>query len=565
MDGNTILAQALAAQGLEYVFGVIGIPVVELSLALQQAGLNYVGMRNEQSACYAAQAMGYLTGKPGVCLVVSGPGLVHALGGMANAQANCWPLLVIGGSCPQDHEGIGGFQECSQVELSRPYCKYSARPPSPALIPLHVEKAIRLAMYGRPGSSYLDFPGNILSQHVEGDCLSIMTRVTPPPRPWADPSLIHQASKLLMTAKKPLIIIGKGAAYSGAEHAVKELVTLCRLPFLPTPMGKGVVDDAHMFCVASARTMALQQADVILLLGARLNWILHFGRSPRFNPQAKIIQIDICAEELHNSVSAKVAIQADIREAVKQLTSELISNNWVHPPAAKWFPTLQLKCENNRATVAKMIADTAPPLNYYTVFHHIQEIIPKDCVIVSEGANTMDIGRSLLLNSLPRHRLDAGTFGTMGVGLGFAIAAALWVRDYAPGKKVLCVEGDSAFGFSGMEIETMFRYKLPIIIVIVNNNGIYGGFDKETFSSIQEMGQITKVTPPQSLTVDTHYERLMELGGGKGHFCMTIPQLQDALKEALQVKNRPSIINVMINPSADRKPQTFSWLTESKL
>nr|CAD7412274.1 unnamed protein product [Timema poppensis] len=535
MDGNTILAQALAAQGLEYVFGVIGIPVVELSLALQQAGLNYVGMRNEQSACYAAQAMGYLTGKPGVCLVVSGPGLVHALGGMANAQANCWPLLVIGGSCPQDHEGIGGFQECSQVELSRPYCKYSARPPSPALIPLHVEKAIRLAMYGRPGSSYLDFPGNILSQHVEGDCLSIMMRVTPPPRPWADPSLIHQASKLLMTAKKPLIIIGKGAAYSGAEHAVKELVTLCRLPFLPTPMGKGVVDDAHMFCVASARTMALQQADVILLLGARLNWILHFGRSPRFNPQAKIIQIDICAEELHNSVSAKVAIHADIREAVKQLTSELISNNWVHPPAAKWFPTLQLKCENNRATVAKMIADTAPPLNYYTVFHHIQEIIPK------------------------------GTFGTMGVGLGFAIAAALWVRDYAPGKKVLCVEGDSAFGFSGMEIETMFRYKLPIIIVIVNNNGIYGGFDKETFSSIQEMGQITKVTPPQSLTVDTHYERLMELGGGKGHFCMTIPQLQDALKEALQLKNRPSIINVMINPSADRKPQTFSWLTESKL
>nr|CAD7399097.1 unnamed protein product [Timema cristinae] len=365
------------ACGLEYVFGVIGIPVVELSLAIQQAGLNYVGMRNEQSACYAAQAMGYLTGKPGVCLVVSGPGLVHALGGMANAQANCWPLLVIGGSCPQDHEGIGGFQECSQVELSRPYCKYSARPPSPALIPLHVEKAIRLAMYGRPGSSYLDFPANILSQHVEGDCLSIMVRVTPPPRPWADPSLIHQASKLLMTAKKPLIIIGKGAAYSGAEHAVKELVTLCRLPFLPTPMGKGVVDDAHMFCVASARTMALQQADVILLLGARLNWILHFGRSPRFNPQAKIIQIDVCAEELHNSVSVKVAIQADIREAVKQLTSELTSNNWVHPPAAKWFPTLQLKCENNRATVAKMIADTAPPLNYYTVFHHIQEIIPK--------------------------------------------------------------------------------------------------------------------------------------------------------------------------------------------
>jgi len=330
-------------------------------------------------------------------------------------------------------------------------------------------------------------------------------------------------------------------------------------------MGKGVVDDDDVHCVSSARTTALQQADTILLLGARLNWILHFGRPPRFDPHVRIIQVDICAEELHSSVPAKVAVHADIGVFVRQLIQELTLQVWAVRLINPWWGQLNSKCNENKAVVMKMAQDTAVPLNYYAVFHCIQGIIPKDCIIVSEGANTMDIGRTVLLNRLPKHRLDAGTFGTMGVGLGFAIAAALWCRDHAPDKKTICVEGDSAFGFSGMEIETMIRYKLPIIIIIVNNNGIYSGFDEETFKSIQKEGKVTKVTPPTSLSTNVHYERMMEMFNIKGHFCVNIPQLQSALQEALQVTDMPSIINVMINPSADRKPQSFAWLTESKL
>ncbi|KAJ9581741.1 hypothetical protein L9F63_003918 [Diploptera punctata] len=565
IDGNTILAEALVAQGVKYVFGIVGIPVIELSMAMQQAGLHYVGMRNEQAACYAAQAIGYLTKRPGVCLVVSGPGLIHTFGGMANAQINCWPLLVIGGSCSQDHEGIGGFQECPQVELARPYCKYSARPPEPGLIPTHVENAVRLSTYGRPGVSYLDFPGNLLMQRVAASRVLHTAMCPEPPLAWPDPSLVSQAASLLMTAKRPLVIVGKGAAYAGAESAVRDLVRAFTLPVLPTPMGKGVVDDHDVHCVSSARTTALQHADTILLLGARLNWMLHFGRPPRFDPHVKIIQVDICPEELHNSVQAKVAIHADIGVFTRQLTQQLASHAWSLLVSNPWWGQLHIKCDQNKNVVSKMIQDTSVPLNYYTVFHHIQELIPKDCIIVSEGANTMDIGRSILLNKLPKHRLDAGTFGTMGVGLGFAIAAALWCRDYAPGKKVICVEGDSAFGFSGMEIETMFRYKLPIVIIIVNNNGIYKGLDEETYESIREAGDVTKVTPPTSLSTNAHYEKMTEMFNSKGHFCINIPQLLDALKQSLKVEDKPSIINVMINPNADRKPQNFNWLTESKL
>ncbi|XP_050523763.1 2-hydroxyacyl-CoA lyase 1 [Daktulosphaira vitifoliae] len=564
IDGNNILAQSLKTQGVEFVFGIVGIPVIELSIAMQQAGIKYIGMRNEQAAAYAAQAIGYLTRSPGVCLVVSGPGLIHVLAGMANSQINCWPLLVIGGSCAEDHEGIGGFQECHQVELSRPYCKYSARPPNANLIPVHVEKAVRYATYGRPGAAYLDFPANLLSAKVSNNLVQYKPTILSPPIIFPNISNIKSAAELLIQAKNPLIIVGKGAAYSHAENSVRNLITTSGLPFLATPMGKGVMPDDHNLCVASARTFVLQNADVILLLGARLNWILHFGKPPRFNSGVKFIQVDIHPEELHNSQQASVAIQADIEAAVDILTNYLKEKNW-RCSRKEWLEKIKDKCSANKKYIQSMMMDTSVPLNYYTVFYHIQDNIPKDCIICSEGANTMDIGRSILLNNLPRHRLDAGTFGTMGVGLGFAIAAALWCQQYKPQKRVLCVEGDSAFGFSGMEVETMVRYKLPIVIVVVNNNGIYGGVDENVWAAFQDSDSLPNTTPPNCLSVNIHYEKILEMFGRKGYFCTTTEQVSIAIKNAFKDNSGPSLVNIMINPSADRKPQQFEWLTESKL
>ncbi|CAH0755774.1 unnamed protein product [Diatraea saccharalis] len=565
-DGNTILAESLKKQGVEYVFGIVGIPVIETALAFQVAGLKYIGMRNEQAACYAAQAIGYLTGKPGVCLAVSGPGLLHCIGGMANAQVNCWPLVVIAGSCPEDHEGIGGFQEWPQVDSSRMYCKYAGRPPSPKLIPLHVERAVRLAAAGRPGVSYLDVPGTLLLGEVDEDKVPELYSAEPVKLAHPDPALVSQAADLLAKAERPLIIVGKGSAYAHAESAVTKLVEKTKIPFLPTPMGKGVVPDESQYCVSTARTQALLKADVILLLGARLNWMLHFGQAPRYAPDVKVIQVDISPEEFHNSIKSEVAVHSDIKPFVEALTHKLDEKKFSLEVAGnKWWQALQLKQKANIEFVEAQANDKTVPLNYYAVFKTVQANIPRDSVIVSEGANTMDIGRGLLLNNLPRHRLDAGTFGTMGVGPGFAVAAAMWCRDHAPGKRVVCVEGDSAFGFSGMEIETMFRYKLPVIIIIVNNNGIYSGFDKETMDDLQSSGDPTQCTPPTSLSSEVRYEKMMEMFGESGHFCRTVEEIELAIKKAVATTDRPSIINVAISPQANRKPQTFNWLTESKL
>lgn len=454
---------------------------------------------------------------------------------MANAQINCWPLIVIAGSTFQDHEGIGGFQEYPQVDSVRIYCKYAVRPPTVASIPSHIEKAVRLSTYGRPGVSYLDFPGNVLRASVLNANIFEDYTHPNPPQCYPETESTKKAVGLLKSSKRPLVIIGKGAAYARAEYPIRQFIERTNIPVLATPMGKGVVPDNSDKSVASARTLALQKADVILLLGARLNWILHFGRPPRYAADVKVIQVnlltignlsldhkfgkhnfslqvDLCPEELHNSIKSAVAIQSDILPFANQLLEQI--GNYRFDPKSEWWTVLKYKCDLNRRTVNEMALSTSVPLNYYSVFHHVQEIIPKDAIIVSEGANTMDIGRSMLHNILPRHRLDAGTFGTMGVskrkhihkngfvckiligsqvGPGFAIASALFCRDNFPEKRVICVEGDSAFGFSGMEVETMYRYKLSIVIIIVNNGGIYSGFDAETYGDIRSDGDLTKM------------------------------------------------------------------------
>lgn len=565
VSGAAVLARALKAQDVKYMFGIVGIPVTEIAIAAQQLGIRYVGMRNEQAACYAASAVGYLTGRPGVCLVVSGPGLVHALGGMANANMNCWPLIVIGGSSERCQETMGAFQEFPQVEACRLYSKFSVRPSSIEAIPSIIEKAVRSSIYGRPGACYIDIPADFVNLQVNVNSIKYVECCMPPPISMAETSAVQMAASVIRNAKQPLLIIGKGAAYAHAEEGIRKLVEQCKLPFLPTPMGKGVIPDNHPNCVAAARSRALQFADVIILFGARLNWILHFGLPPRYQPDVKFIQIDICAEELGNNVRPAVTLLGDINAVTKQLLEQFDKTPWQYPPESKWWNTLKEKMKSNEAASKELASKKSLPMNYYTVFYHVQEQLPRDCMVVSEGANTMDIGRTVLQNYLPRHRLDAGTFGTMGVGLGFAIAAAIVAKDRNPGQRVICVEGDSAFGFSGMEVETICRYNLPIVLLVVNNNGIYQGIDTDSWKEMLKFGDATALAPPMCLLPNAHYEQVMTAFGGNGYFVQTREELQESLRKSLADTTKPSLINIMIEPQSMRKAQDFHWLTRSNM
>jgi len=547
VTGAQIVARSLKEQGVEYMFGIVGIPVIPIAIESQKVGIKFYGFRNEQAASYAAAAVGYLTGRPGVCLGVSGPGMIHGIAGAANAWSNCWPMLLIGGANDSYQNGQGAFQEAPQIEAARPFVKYAARPDSLARVPFYVEQAVRQTIYGRPGAAYLDLPGDIITGTMEESDLVIPNRCPEPPRMLAPEESVSAAMAALKSAERPLVIVGKGAAYSRAEDEVKEFIEATGLPYLATPMGKGLLPDDHPQSIAPARSTALQGADVILLMGARLNWILHFGQPPRFDPKVRVIQMDISAEEIGTNVPTEVALVGDAKAITGQLNRKLKEQPWSYPSETTWWTALRKKIDENAATVEEMTHDDSVPMGYYRVLRTIRDLAPNDAIIQNEGASTMDIGRTMLPNFLPRHRLDAGSFGTMGVGLGQAIAAAA----VHPDKRVLCIEGDSAFGFSGMEVETAARYGMKnITFVIINNNGIGGGPDTLDPTRV----------PPSAYTPSAHYEKMAEIYGGKGYFVTTPEELEPTFKEAM-AQEKPAIVNIMISARSQRKPQQFAWLT----
>ena len=547
VNGAQLMARSLKQQGVDYMFGIVGFPVQGFAAAAQQVGITYVGMRNEQAASYAAHAAGYLTGRPQCCLTVSGPGVIHAFAGLANAKQNCWPMILIGGASPVYQNGMGGFQEERQVELAAPYCKYAHAVEHVHRIPYYVNQAIRHSLYGRPGPVYLDFPDDIISAECDEDEVIEAATVPEPPRTQADPDAVEAALSALESAERPLVVVGKGMAWSRAEDEIREFIERTQLPFLNSPMGKGTMPDDDPLSVGAARSTALREADLVFLMGARLNWIMHYGLPPRFNKDVRIIQLDIEPEEIGANVPAEVALVGDGKAVVGQLNRALDNRQWFYPSETPWRAVLQEKAQANMEAVQPMIDDDSVPTNYYRAFKDIVDWLPNDAIIIGEGANTMDIGRTQMPNRLARHRLDAGTYGTMGVGLGFAVAAAVT----NPDKPIVSVQGDSAFGFTGMELETMVRYNLPVKMIVLNNGGIGGGVHP------LKKGQ---TLPPGNLTYGAHYEGMLEALGGKGFYVEDPKDLRGVLDEAM-AHNGPTLINVPLNPRAGRKPQQFGWLT----
>jgi len=547
VDGYLLVAKALYAAGVRYMFGVVGIPVTRLAPCAQEVGIRFISFRNEQAASYAASAAGYLTGFPSALLTVSGPGVIHGLAGLANAKINTWPLIMISGSTPSQNVGRGGFQELDQVEAASTHAKWAVKAKNISAIPSIISDAVAKSIEGRPGGIYVDVPADVLhakldDASVEAALATITKRFSAPaPSPSIDAGSLETGLSWLTSAKKPLVLFGKGAAYGKAEAEIRHLVDSTGIPFLSTPMGKGVVPDDHPLNAAAARSLVLKESDVVLVVGARLNWILHFGEPPRWYPDVKFIVVDVDPEAAGTPNPKRLVIQGPAKPIIGQINKALASKGWKVDGSGSWVGSIKAKVEKNSASLATRLAKVASPMDYHTAYavllRHLSAVKPAP-VIVSEGANTMDIGRSLIPISEPRIRLDAGTWGTMGVGLGYATAAAT----VHPDRLVVAIEGDSAFGFSGIEIETIIRYNLRVVVVIFNNNGIYGGeFEAEPRS------KFPKDPRPTAFVNDARYEKLSQAFGGLGYFVQTPSELDAAVAEAF-ASSKPAIINIDIDP-----------------
>lgn len=535
-DGFHLVVDALKLNGIDTIYGVAGIPITDLARLAQAEGLRYVGFRHEQSAGNAAAIAGYLTQKPGICLTVSGPGFLNGMVALANATTNCFPMILISGSSDRAIVDLeqGDYEELDQMNAAKPFAKAAFRINKPQDIGIGVARAIHAAVSGRPGGVYLDLTAAVLGATLEVDTAqkSLVKVVDPAPRQIPDPESISRALDLLASAKRPLIILGKGAAYAQADKEIRTFIETTGIPFLPMSMAKGLLPDNHVQSVAAARSFAIGQADVVVLIGARLNWLLSHGKGPLWSEGTQYVQIDISPTEIDSNRPIAAPVVGDIKSAVGALLAALQSDQ-IQPTAA-WLDALaQHKQKNIDRMAARLNADPNP-MNFSSALRAVRDVLARrpDVYVVNEGANTLDFARNIIDMYEPRKRLDSGTWGIMGIGMGYAIGAAI-VGD----KPVVAVEGDSAFGFSGMEIETICRYHLPVVIVVFNNGGIYQG-DK-----------IGTPPSPTGFVPNARYDKLMEAFGGTGHHVDDTLSLTKALSDAIEA-GRPALINCVIDPTA---------------
>lgn len=542
--------QLLQQYGVDTVFGIVGIPIVELADTMIGKGIKFIACRNEQSASYAASAYGYLTGKPGVLLVVGGPGLIHALAGIYNSMSNRWPLIVIAGSSEDLHKG--GFQELDQVSLLSDHLKFTGKlTTDPDVIELVTYNAMRLTTTGTPGVTYIDFPGSLISESIERSPYPVqsISRIQYMP----DTESLQRVVKLLSSDqnKRILVVIGKGAV--NASNEVRKLINDYNLPFLSTPMAKGIVPDSHPLNASSARSKALKEAEIVLVLGARLNWILHFGAPPKWDANTIFIQVDCDPESLgqNNQRGVGYSLCGDIGLTVKSLIEKLKLERWAYQGLSRELRSA-IKLNHEKLAKKEQIVHHGR-LNYNKVYQCLRTFIDDSrTIIVSEGANTMDQARISFPTDYPKHRLDAGTNATMGIGLGYAIAAKI----ARPDKSIVLLQGDSAFGFSAMEIETAVRNRLGLVIIVMNNSGIYHGVGQKVEGSL----------PSTALSQDCRYDLVGQGLGAVGYIVHTLQELENAFKKSLQaslIAKETSVINVIIEAGKQGK-LSFGWQTVKK-
>jgi oxalyl-CoA decarboxylase len=535
-DGFHLVVDALKLNDIDTIYGVAGIPITDLARLAHAEGLRYVGFRHEQAAGNAAAIAGYLTQKPGICLTVSAPGFLNGMLALANATTNCFPMILISGSSNRTIVDLeqGDYEELDQLNAARPYAKAAYRVNNPQDIGTGIARAIHAAVSGRPGGVYLDLTADVLSAVIDKatGSESLVKVVDPAPRQIPAPDSIARALDLLAAAQRPLIILGKGAAYAQADADIRSFIETTGIPFLPMSMAKGLLPDNHPQSAAAARSLAIGQADVVMLVGARLNWLLSHGKGSTWSAATRFVQVDISPTEIDSNRPIAAPVVGDIGSAMAAFLAALKPGK-IKPNAA-WVDALAATRQKNTERMAARLNADPSPMNFSSALRAVRSALADrpDIYIVNEGANTLDFARNIIDMYEPRKRLDSGTWGIMGIGMGYAIAAAV-----VSGKPVVAIEGDSAFGFSGMEIETICRYQLPVVTLVFNNNGIY-------------RGDADGVSPsPTGFVQNARYDKLIEAFGGTGYHVTDTPSLTKALSDALEA-GKPALINVVIDPTA---------------
>lgn len=556
VTGMYILAQSLKRLGLNDVYGLVGIPVTEAAYAMQKVGMNYYGFRFEQQAGMAAATHGYLTKKPGVLLTVSSLGFMNGLTATANATVNCYPMIQISGASDPTmvDMDMGTYEQLDQLNTARPLVKAAFRCSHAKDIPRAVARAYRAAVSGRPGGVYIDMTTPALAEIMDA---SEAEKLYYEPVDVASPvaptqAAVDRAVELIIGAKRPAVLLGKGAAYAQVDDKIKALIETYRIPYLSMSMAKGLMPDAGEYSALSCRSTIMEKADVVVVIGARINWMLSFGRG-KWNPEVKFVQLDIEPREIDRNVPVAAPVVGDMGQSLDMILAGLKGKTMQADPT--WLSSLQAESKAKNAKFAERLttASTAMPMNHWTALSVIKPVIESnpDVILVNEGANTLDDTRDAVDMSLPRHRVDCASWSIMGMGMGSCVGAAV-----ATGKKVVAVEGDSAFGFSGMDFATICRYKLPVTVVVFNNGGIYNGIGVDPSGKGQPA--------PTTLDINAQYNLIGRCFGADDYRVDNPTDLKKALEAAI-ASGRPTLIDVQLGADSGKESGHIGYLNPTPL
>ncbi len=543
VTGSDLLAQSLRSQGVETFFYIMGGPMLETEAGLMRLGARGIDTRHEQAAAMAAHACGRMTRRPGVCIGCSGPGATNLVTGVANAFTDAAPLVAIGGASPRVQLEMEAFQEIDQVGVFQPITKWAHRILDARRIPELVATAFRHATTGRLGPVYLDLPGDILGEQVDEAKVSFPPAWRPLPRAAGDVGAIRDAIALLAGAERPLIIGGSGVWWSDAAAAFRALVETTGIPFYTTPISRGTVPEDHALAFLNARVKAFAEADVLLVVGTRFNYVIQFGRAPRFAAHVKVIQVDVNPAELGHNRPVDIPIVGDARAVLEALAAE--ARGKIDPGRyAAWVTQLRGIDAQKQAEMDKVMSTAQTPIHPLRLCKEVRDFLRRDAILVVDGQEILNYGRQSIPTFVPGHRLNSGSFGCMGVGLPFGVGAKV----ARPDAQVVVLHGDGSYGINSMEIDTAVRHRVPVMVVISNN----GGWSADAWG-----GPGPK--PGRSLGF-TRYDRVAQELGAHGEFVEKPHEIRPALERAW-ASGKPAVVNVITDPKARAQTVRFSAYT----
>ncbi len=535
VNGNDLVAQALADEGVDTVFYLTGGPMVDVASRCIER-FRSVDVRHEQAAAMAAHAYSRVSGKPGVCFAASGPGATNLITGVGNAFLDAVPVIALGGASAVAQTGMGAFQEMDQVGMFKPITKWSERVIDTRRIPEIINKAFRVATSGQPGPVYVDLPGDVLYRRIDDSEVLFPKRAHVAPRVSGDPALIKAAIALLKQAQRPIVLTGTGVFWSGAMAELKEFVEMSGIPFYTTPQGRGVIEEDHPLSFLGARNQAWKEADVVLIVGTRLNFIIGFGLPPRWAEGVKIVQVDISDEEIGRNRPVDIGIVGDAKVVLRQLLEE--GRDTFHGrKELPWVDTLRGYDKRALEKSQAFLNSDAMPIHPLRLCKEVRDFMDRDAIIVVDGHEILNFARQSVPTNAPGHRVNAGPNGCMGVAVPFGLGAKV----AKPDTQVIVLSGDGSFGMNGMEIDTMVRHKIPVLVVISNNGGWagVGGMDAG-----RDLGF-------------SRYDKMAEVFGGHGEFVERPQDIRPALERAA-ASGKPAVVNVVTDPKARSSTVSFA-------